>query len=59
MTLPPSLSDLDPDSESEHELSRLTLVVGSLKIDVGLPADVRIAEYVGEVIDIANEQLAV
>ncbi|MCT7659687.1 type VII secretion integral membrane protein EccD [Mycobacterium deserti] len=58
MTLPPSLSDLDPDSESEHELSRLTLVVGSLKIDVGLPAEVSIAEYVDDVIDIANEQLA-
>ncbi|HJT95690.1 MAG TPA: EsaB/YukD family protein, partial [Mycobacterium sp.] len=59
MTLPPSLSDLDPESESEHELSRLTLVVGDLNIDVGLPANVRIAEYIHDVIDIANEQIAV
>ncbi|HET6734479.1 type VII secretion integral membrane protein EccD [Mycobacterium sp.] len=59
MTLPPSLSDLDPDSESEHELSRLTLVVGGLHIDVGLPANVGIAEYITDVIDIANEQIAV
>jgi type VII secretion integral membrane protein EccD len=59
LTLPPSLSDLDPDSESEHELSRLTLVVGSLHIDVGLPANVGIAEYINDVIDIANEQIAV
>ena len=28
MTLPPSLSDLDPEADSEPELSRLTLVVG-------------------------------
>lgn len=59
MTLPPSLSDLDPDSESDHELSRLTLVVGGLNVDVGLPADVRIADYIDDVIDIVNEQAAV
>lgn len=59
MTLPPSLSDLDPESESEQELSRLTLVVGSLRIDVGLPSDVSISEYINDVIDIANDQIAV
>ncbi len=59
MTLPPSLSDLDPESDSEHQLSRLTLVVGDLTIDVGLPANVRIGEYIDDVIDIANEQIAV
>jgi type VII secretion integral membrane protein EccD len=59
LTLPPSLSDLDPDSESDHELSRLTLVVGGLNIDVGLPADVSIGAYINDVIDIANEQIAV
>lgn len=58
MSLPPSLSDLDPDSQSEHELSRLTLVVGGLKVDVGLPANVGIAEYITDVINIANEQIA-
>lgn len=59
MTLPPSLSDLDPDSESEQELSRLTLVVGGLNLDVGLPANVSIAAFINDVIDIANEQIAV
>ncbi|MGV9800133.1 type VII secretion integral membrane protein EccD [Mycobacterium sp. NPDC003449] len=62
MTLPPSLStlesELDPEAESEPELSRLTLVVGELTVDVGLPAQVAIVEYVGAVIDIANEQIA-
>jgi type VII secretion integral membrane protein EccD len=58
LTVPPSLSDLDPNSEAEPELSRLTLVVGGLSIDVGLPANVRIAEFIHGVIDIANEQTA-
>jgi type VII secretion integral membrane protein EccD len=58
LTVPPSLSGLDPDAESEHELSRLTLVVGGLSIDVGLPANVSISEYIDDVIDIANEQTA-
>jgi type VII secretion integral membrane protein EccD len=58
LTVPPSLSGLDSDAESEHELSRLTLVVGGLSIDVGLPANVSISEYIGDVIDIANEQSA-
>lgn len=59
MTLPPSLSDLDPEAESEPELSRLTLVVGGLNIDVGLPANVSIAAFITDVVDIANEQIAV
>ncbi|MGX9791291.1 type VII secretion integral membrane protein EccD [Mycobacterium sp. MMS18-G62] len=58
MTVPPSLSGLDSDADSEHELSRLTLVVGGLSIDVGLPANVSISEYIHDVIDIANEQSA-
>ena len=33
MTLPPSLSDLDPEADSEPELSRLTLVVGGLNLE--------------------------
>ncbi|WP_273736410.1 type VII secretion integral membrane protein EccD [Mycolicibacterium septicum] len=48
---------LEPDLEAEPELSRLTLVVGELNIDVGLPAHVSIAQYIPDVIDIANEQI--
>nr|WP_234794058.1 type VII secretion integral membrane protein EccD [Mycolicibacterium flavescens] len=33
-------------------------MVGSLKLDVGLPPDVSIAEYIGDVVDIANAQVA-
>ena len=58
MTVPPSLSGLDSDAESEQDLSRLTLVVGGLSIDVGLPANVPISEYINDVIDIANDQTA-
>ncbi len=46
-----------PTLEAEPELSRLTLVVGELNIDVGLPAHVSIAQYIPDVIDIANEQI--
>ncbi|WP_454792679.1 type VII secretion integral membrane protein EccD [Mycolicibacterium lutetiense] len=49
-------SELEP--EAEPELSRLTLVVGGLNIDVGLPAHVSIAHYIPDVIDIANEQIS-
>jgi type VII secretion integral membrane protein EccD len=59
LTVPPSLSGIDSDAESEHELSRLTLVVGGLSIDVGLPANVSISEYIDDVVDIANEQTAI
>jgi type VII secretion integral membrane protein EccD len=58
LTVPPSLSGLDSDAESELELSRLTLVVGGLSIDVGLPANVSISAYIDDVVDIANEQTA-
>lgn len=58
MTLPPSLSELDAESEPELELSRVTLVVGSLRLDVGLPPTVSIANFIDDVIDIANEQTA-
>ncbi|WP_310768820.1 type VII secretion integral membrane protein EccD [Mycobacterium sp. Z3061] len=58
MTLPPSLSELDAESEAEPTLSRVTLVVGELRLDVGLPADNSIAGFIDDVIDIANEQLA-
>lgn len=58
MTLPPSLSELDAESEVEPTLSRVTLVVGDLRLDFGLPANTSIAAFIDEVIGIANEQLA-
>ncbi|OBK21568.1 type VII secretion integral membrane protein EccD [Mycobacterium asiaticum] len=58
MTLPPSLSELDAESEAEPTLSRVTLAVGGLRLDVGLPANTSIAAFIDDVIDIANEQLA-
>ena len=58
MTLPPSLSDLDAESEAEPQLSRVTLVVGGLRLDVGLPSGTSVAAFIDDVIEIANEQLA-
>jgi type VII secretion integral membrane protein EccD len=58
MTLPPSLSELDAESEAEPTLSRVTLAVGDLRLDVGLPANASIASFIDDVIDIGNEQLA-
>jgi type VII secretion integral membrane protein EccD len=58
MTLPPSLSELDAESEAEPTLSRVTLVVGALRLDVGLPSNTSIATFIDDVIDIANEQIA-
>lgn len=54
------LSDLDPAAEAEQEeLSRLTLIVGELELDVGLPSNVAISAFIADVVDIANEQLAI
>jgi type VII secretion integral membrane protein EccD len=58
MTLPPSLSELDAESEVEPTLSRVTLVVGDLRLDFGLPANNSIAAFIDDVIDIANDHLA-
>lgn len=52
-----TLLESELEAEAEPELSRLTLVVGELNIDVGLPAHVSIAQYIPDVIDIANEQI--
>lgn len=57
MTLPPSLADLEPDAGSEPELSRVTLLVGGLQLDVGLPSNVSIGAFIDDVLDIANRQL--
>lgn len=58
LTLPPSLSELDAESEPALELSRITLVVGSLRVDVGVPSSISIANFIDDVIDIANDQIA-
>lgn len=52
-----TLLESELEADTEPELSRLTLVVGELNIDVGLPAHVSIAQYIPDVIDIANEQI--
>lgn len=57
MTLPPSLADLEPDAGSEPELSRMTLLVGGMQLDVGMPANVGVGAFIDDVIDIANKQL--
>jgi type VII secretion integral membrane protein EccD len=57
MTLPPSLSELDSDSESEQELSRIAVLVGGMLIDVGLPTHTSIAAIITEVIELANDQI--
>lgn len=60
LPLPSSLPEPGPDSEqaSEPELSRVTVVVGDLQLDVGLPADVSIGAVVDDVIELANIQVA-
>lgn len=55
MTLPlpePTLSPPDPDSEPE--LSRVTVVVGELQLDVGLPADASIGAVADDVVELAK-----
>lgn len=59
MTLPSSLSDLDSEPDDEQELSRITVLVGGLLVDVGLPSRVSISALVGDVIELANDQLPV
>lgn len=58
MTLPPSLSELETESsETEQGLSRITLLVGGLLLDVGLPTHAAIGPVVNDVIELANDQL--
>ena len=59
MTLPPSLSELDGDSETDHDLSRVSLLVGPLMLDVGMPTHAPIASYLAEVVELASDQLPV
>ncbi|OBJ19709.1 type VII secretion integral membrane protein EccD [Mycobacterium sp. 1245801.1] len=59
MTLPPSLSELDSESTDEHDLGRITVVVGGLLIDVAVPTGVATSAIVNDVIELANDQLLV
>jgi type VII secretion integral membrane protein EccD len=59
MTLPLSLSELDSQSESEQELSRVSVLIGGLVLDIGLPTHVSIGAVIFDVIDLANDQLPV
>lgn len=59
MTLPPSLSELESQSDSDQELSRVSLLVGGLVLDIGLPTHVSIGEVINDVIDLANDQVPV
>jgi type VII secretion integral membrane protein EccD len=51
MTLPPTL---DSESDEDQQLSRVTVVVGTHLIDVGLPTTVSVSVLAGEVVDMAN-----
>ena len=59
MTLPPSLSELESQSDSEQELSRVSVLVGGLVLDIGLPTHVSIGAVINDVIDLANDQVPV
>lgn len=54
MTMPPTLSTLDGESDEDQQLSRVTVVVGTHLIDVGLPTTVSVSVLAGEVVDMAN-----
>jgi type VII secretion integral membrane protein EccD len=58
MTSAASLSEFDPEPDDDHELSRITVLVGSVLIDVGVPSSVNVSAFVNDVIELANEQLA-
>jgi type VII secretion integral membrane protein EccD len=60
LPLPSSLPEpeAEPDAEPVVELSRVTVMVGALELDVGLPADANIASVADDVIELANAQMA-
>lgn len=57
-TLPPAASALASEPDDEQDLSRITVVVGGLLIDVGVPGTVSAAEVITDVIDLANDRTA-
>src|SRR5262245_49296024 len=54
----PARPELDLESDDEQELSRITVVVGRLLLDVGVPSRVSTSAVVNDVIELANEQLS-
>jgi type VII secretion integral membrane protein EccD len=46
---------LDSESEDEHELSRISVLIGGLLIDVGVPSRVSVSMIVNDVIALAND----
>ncbi|MEE6179145.1 type VII secretion integral membrane protein EccD [Mycobacterium sp. 050134] len=51
------LAEPDPAFEDEQGLSRITVVVGRLLLDVGAPDNASVAEITGDVIRMANDHL--
>ena len=58
MTMPNSLTELESESEDEANQSRVTVLVGTLSVDVGLPTGVSISALVDDVIDLASDELS-
>lgn len=57
MTLPPSLSELDSESNDDQEQGRIAVLVGGLLVDVAVPTRVGTSAIVNDVIELANDQL--
>lgn len=57
MTLQPSLSEFDSESNDEQELGRVAVLVGGLLVDVAVPTGVSTSAIVNDVIELANDQL--
>lgn len=58
MTSPPLRAEQEVEPDDELDLSRITVLVGHLLIDVGVPSRVSIAAVVNDVVELANDQLA-
>jgi type VII secretion integral membrane protein EccD len=58
MTLPPSLQDLEAPTGSDPGLTRVTVLLDGLRLDVALPTDAQLRSYIPDLLDIANGVLA-
>jgi type VII secretion integral membrane protein EccD len=57
MALALSVPEPDLASDDEQELGRITVVVGELLLDVGVPTTAAVAAVVGDIIRLASQQL--